>query len=343
MLRQVRSGIGYLPLARPFRISREVRTVAKVVTVELTQGGARGVGEAVPYTRYGETLYSVMAQIDRVEQALSDGATRAEIAQLLPPGAARNAVDCALWDLEAALAGTTVATLLGSVQPADLTTALTISLDVPEHMAAAAAALSGADLVKVKVNADDPAACLRAVRAAVPNARLIVDPNESWTMSLLERMQPLLEELRVTFVEQPLPANADGDLEGFQPRVPICADESCHTSADLGDLVGRYGLVNIKLDKTGGLTEALALIDAARSSGFGVMVGCMICSSLSIAPALHVAARADFADLDGPLWLKEDRPGGVRLEGARLMPPVAGFWGSPPPMPGLEISDETAQ
>jgi L-alanine-DL-glutamate epimerase-like enolase superfamily enzyme len=328
MLRNVTSRVERWPLASPFRISRGVRTVAEVVTVELRQGAASGIGEAVPYARYGETPDSVLAQIRSLHAALERGATRADIARLLPAGAARNAVDCALWDLEAALAGTDVADMLGAPPLRPITTALTISLDTPERMREAAASLGNADLVKVKVNADNPEAALRAVRAAVPSARLIVDPNESWTLPILERLQPLLAELQVTFVEQPLPAGDDACLQGFEARVPICADESCHTAADLDGLVGRYGIVNIKLDKTGGLTEALGLLDQARSRGFGVMVGCMISTSLSIAPAFHVAARADFADLDGPLWIKDDRPGGVRLEGGRLLPPGAGFWGS---------------
>ena len=169
--------------------------------------------------------------------------------------------------------------------------------------------------------------CLQAVRDAAPEAQLIVDPNESWTMALLERLQPLLEELKIAFVEQPLPSGADSELQGFAPRVPVCADESCHTADDLDLLAGRYGMVNIKLDKTGGLTGALELLAAARARDFAVMVGCMICTSLSIAPALHVAAQADFADLDGPLWLANDRVGGVQASGGLLLPPAPGFWG----------------
>ena len=194
-------------------------------------------------------------------------------------------------------------------------------------MAVAAAALADAPLIKVKVDGHEPEACLRAVRAAAPHPAMIVDPNEGWDLALLAELQPLLAELRVAFVEQPLPAAEDAGLAGFEPLVPICADESCHTAAELDMLAGRYGMVNIKLDKTGGLTEALVLLDAARARGFGVMVGCMISSSLSIAPALQLAAQADYADLDGPLWLKDDRPGGVVLRDGMLMPPANGFWG----------------
>ncbi len=326
MLRDVTARVERFPLARPFRISRGIKTLAEVVTVALREGAAEGRGEGVPYGRYGETVESVTAQIAAVEGALADGATRTEIQALLPPGAARNAVDCALWDLEARLGRGRVSEEIagGPLQPT--VTAITVSLDVPERMGEAAAALHAAELVKVKVDAEAPEACLRAVRAALPAMPLIVDPNESWDMALLERMQPLMLELGIAFVEQPLPAGEDRALEGFRPPVPVCADESCHTADDLEVLQSRYAMVNIKLDKTGGLTEALRLSEAARERGFGVMVGCMICSSLSIAPALIVAARADYADLDGPLWLAKDRPGGVLLRGGRLLPPEPGFW-----------------
>ena len=322
MLRQLSRRAERWPLATPFRISRGVKTVAEVVTVTLVQDGATGRGESVPYARYGETSESVLAQIASVEKAIAEGAGRTALQDLLPAGAARNALDCALWDLEAALTGQVVGT-----PPPELVTALTVGLDAPDAMAAAAASLADMPLIKVKVDAGDPEACLRAVRAAAPRPAMIVDPNESWDFALLERLQPLLAELRATFVEQPLPAEADAALEGFAPLVPICADESCHTVADLDRLAPRYGMINIKLDKTGGLTGALALREAARARGMGVMVGCMICTSLSIAPALHVAAGADFADLDGPLWLKEDRPGGVTTRAGRLIPPAPGFWG----------------
>lgn len=327
--REILSGIESLPLKRPFRISRGVKTVAEVVTVELRQLGSIGRGEAVPYARYGETSGSVLAQIAAVSPALEAGATRDDLARLLPPGAARNAIDCALWDLEAGLEGHGVGSIIGWGDPGPVETALTVSLDTPANMAAAAAALSGAGLIKVKVDASDPFAAIRAVRSAAPGARLIVDPNESWDMAILERIQPLLEELAVAFVEQPLPAGEDACLEGFRPGVPVCADESCHTADDLEMLKTRYGMVNIKLDKTGGLTAAIELLAAARALDLGVMVGCMVSSSLSIAPALHLAARADFADLDGPIWLVADRAGGVVLREHLLWPPASGFWGQP--------------
>ncbi|MDB5669054.1 MAG: dipeptide epimerase [Alphaproteobacteria bacterium] len=326
-MRNVRIRSDTFPLAAPFVIARGSKTAAEVVAVELREGGAVGRGEGVPYARYGESVASVEAQLRAVEAALGAGIARDELAALLPPGAARNAADCALWDLEAKLSGIGVDERIGLAAPSSTATALTVGIDTPERMAQAAAALLGADLIKVKVDADAPDLALTAVRAAAPKARLIVDPNESWTFDLLERMQPLLLALRIEFVEQPLPAGEDEMLDGFAPRVPICADESCHVAGDLERLAGRYGLVNIKLDKTGGLTEALVLLDCARRRGFGVMVGCMICTSLSIAPALRIAAAADYADLDGPLWLKQDRNGGIGLDAGRIIPPPPGFWG----------------
>jgi L-alanine-DL-glutamate epimerase-like enolase superfamily enzyme len=325
-MRDVRTSIEQWPLAAPFRISRGIKTVAEVVTVELHEGGVVGRGECVPYPRYGDTTESVSRQIQDIKDALARGASRSELPGLLPPGPAMNAVDCALWDLEAALSGSPVHQILGETLP-PVVTALTVSLDTPDKMAAAAETMNGAALIKVKVNAEEPEACIRAVRGAAPEAALIVDPNESWNLDLLSRLQPLLEELRVDFVEQPLPSEDDGVLEGFQPLVPICADESCHTAKDLDVLMRRYGMVNIKLDKTGGLTGGLELLEAARERGFGVMVGCMVSTSLSIAPAMHIAARADYADLDGPLWLKQDRAGGVSLRDGRLVPAAPGFWG----------------
>lgn len=327
MTREIRFGIEQLALARPFRISRGVKTVAEVVTVELRLGDCIGRGEAVPYAHYGETPEAVAAQIAAVALEIQSGATRADIASLLPAGAARNAVDCALWDLEAGLTRQSVGSLTGWGDPGPVETALTVSLDSPANMAVAAAAMGAVGLIKVKVDARDPFEAIRAVRGAAPGARLIVDPNESWDMPLLERIQPLLEALSIAFVEQPLPAGEDAGLDGFRPRIPVCADESCHTAEDLETLRNRYGMVNIKLDKTGGLTGAIELLAAARATDLGVMVGCMVSSSLSIAPALHVAARADFADLDGPVWMAQDRVGGVTLRNGMLWPPAPGFWG----------------
>lgn len=327
MLRELSARHLSWPLAAPFRISRGVKYSAEVVAVEIREGAFRGRAESVPYARYGETIESVLDEIECARQAIADGASRMQLAQLLPPGAARNAVDCALWDLEAQRSGASVWSTLRLAPPQVLTTALTVGLDTPERMGAAAARIASARLVKVKVDASAPAAQIEAVRRAAPAARLIVDPNESWNIALLHDMQPTLAALDVALVEQPLPAADDEALQGFESAVPICADESCHVSADLPRLQGRYQAINIKLDKTGGLTEALALRTAARAGGFRIMVGCMICSSLGIAPAFLVARGAEFVDLDGPLWLQADHAGGVRSHNGALHPAAPGFWG----------------
>jgi L-alanine-DL-glutamate epimerase-like enolase superfamily enzyme len=315
-------------LNAPFRIARGVKTFADVVTVTISEGGVDGRGEGVPYPRYGESVESALAAIEEIRGAVEAGAGREALTSLLPPGAARNAVDCALWDLEARRSGRDVAGLLDMPAPGPRVSAITLGIDTPEAMAGAAARLADAPLLKIKVDADDPAARIRAVRAAAPKAALIVDPNESWDQALVEAMQPILVEAGTALLEQPVPAGADEWLEGYEPAVPICADESVHVAADLDSVERRYQAVNVKLDKAGGLTAALELALAARARGLGLMTGCMVCSSLSIAPALHLAALSDFADLDGPLWLREDRPGGVRDEGGLLFPPAPGFWGS---------------
>ena len=317
------------PLKAPFRIARGVKTAADVVTVTIADGAATGRGEAVPYPRYGESVDSVLAQIEDMRALIEQGMDREALRDALPAGAARNAVDCALWDLEARLSGRSVAAMIGSETPAPVATALTISIDTPAAMAAAAAELSNAPLLKVKVDAEDPAARIRAVREAAPASKLIVDPNESWDRGLVEAMQNVLAEAVVALLEQPVPVGEDGWLEDFSPRVPICADESIHVAADLPAVARRYQVVNVKLDKAGGLTEALEVARQARALGLGLMTGCMVSSSLSIAPALHVAAFSDFADLDGPLWLLADRPGGVRGKAGILQPPAPGFWGTP--------------
>lgn len=314
-------------LSRPFRISRGVKTAADVVTVRLSEGGAEGRGEGVPYARYGESVESVLAQIAAVRGTIEAGAGRAELMALMPPGAARNALDCALWDLEARLAGRSVAALLGAPEPGRIATALTVVIDTPKAMARAAAAIADAPLIKVKVDGEDPAAAVRAVRAEAPGAALIVDPNESWNEALLRATMPVLEKCGVAVLEQPVPAGEDTWLEGFRSPVPICADEAIHTVAELDTVAARYDAVNVKLDKAGGLTAGIELAQAVRSRGMKLMSGCMVSSSLGIAPALHIARLVDWADLDGPLWLAEDRPGGVTADNGWLMPPSAGFWG----------------
>ncbi|HEX8569848.1 MAG TPA: N-acetyl-D-Glu racemase DgcA [Caulobacteraceae bacterium] len=306
-------------LAAPFRISRGVKTEIEVVAAEIAGGPAVGRGEGVPYPRYGESPAAVLQQVLSLACEVERGLTRRELLEALSPGSARAAVDAALWDMEGRA-------LAAGAAPAPVVTALTVSLDEPAAMAVAAAALAHAPLLKVKVDARAPEAQIRAVRAAAPRARLIVDPNESWSIDLLRDLQGLLSSLGVALVEQPLPAEADEALEGFPAQVPICADESCHVAADLDRLEGRYQAVNIKLDKSGGLTAALDLYREARARGLLVMVGCMICTSRSIAPAQVLAARADFVDLDGPLWLRRDHAGGVRLQESLLQPASAELW-----------------
>jgi L-Ala-D/L-Glu epimerase len=315
------------PLKAPFRISRGVKTEAETVIVQLQRGEAIGRGEATPYPHYGESCDSVMAQLAPALAAFEAGAPDEGLTALLSPGAARNALDCALWDLEARESGRSVARMTGLAMPETVICAVTISLDEPEAMAAAARASATAPLIKVKLNADRPGERLQAVADAAPDARLIVDPNESWTRGLLEELGPLLARLPVALIEQPLPADDDRSLEGFTPPAPLCADESFHTTADLEALRNRYQVVNIKLDKTGGLTEATQALKSARALGFQVMSGCMVASSLAIAPALHIAGAADFVDLDGPWWLAGDWPDGVRLEGGVMHSPTVGFWG----------------
>lgn len=316
-------------LSRPFRIARGTKTAADVITVTIGQNGMIGRGEGVPYPRYGESIEGALAALERVRADIEAGADRAALLGLLPPGAARNAIDCALLDLEARVSGSDVATILGVPAHARIASALTIGIDTPAMMANEARRLADAPLLKIKVDAQDPSTRIRAVRAAAQNAALIVDPNESWDRALVEAMQPVLVEARVALLEQPVPADADAWLEGFTPAVPICADESVHVAADLAVVGRRYQVVNVKLDKAGGLTAALDLARGARAAGLGLMTGCMISSSLSIAPALHLAHLSDFVDLDGPLWLREDRPGGVSDEGGYLLPPEPGFWGTP--------------
>jgi L-alanine-DL-glutamate epimerase-like enolase superfamily enzyme len=309
-------------LAQVFTISRGSRTQAEVLTVRIEKGGFMGWGECVPYARYGETLQSVTAQIEAL------GAVgRGELAEALPAGAARNAVDCALWDLEAKTAGRRVSDLIGLGAPGPEVTAYTLSLDTPEAMQAQAALNAFRPLLKIKLGTPDDMPRLEAVRRGAPQSRIIVDANEGWSAEVYLDLAPHLLRLGVELVEQPLPAAEDDALLGLERILPICADESCHDSSSLADMQGKYDFANIKLDKTGGLTEALALRDAARASGFGIMVGCMVGSSLAMAPATLVAQGAAFTDLDGPLLLAEDRDQPLKFDAAGVHPPVAALWG----------------
>ena len=310
-------------LAQVFTISRGSRTEAKVLTVRIARGGVTGWGECVPYARYDETLESVEAQI----RSLPEGIDRLALQEALPAGAARNAVDCALWDLEAKQAGCRVWELAGLPAPGPEVTAYTLSLDTPEAMQAQAAKHAHRPLLKIKLGTPDDMPRLEAVRAGAPEARIIVDANEGWSAEVYADLALHLLRLGVALVEQPLPAGEDDALLGVDRPVPLCADESCHDSASLSKLKGKYDMVNIKLDKTGGLTEALKLRDAARAEGYDVMVGCMVGSSLAMAPAVLVAQGAAITDLDGPLLLAEDRADGLLFDAAGVHPSAASFWG----------------
>lgn len=307
-----------------FAIARGARTHVEVVEVALTRGGVTGRGECVPYPRYGESVEGVLDQIATLPAAL----TRAQLQDLLPPGAARNAVDCALWDWQAKAEGRPVWQIAGlTTAPRPVVTAFTLSLDTPEAMRAKAAANAHRPLLKVKLGGEGDLDRLRAVRQGAPEARLIVDANEGWDAAAYGRMIPHLQALGVALIEQPLPAGADDAVRDLPRPIPLCADESCHDCASLDALAGKYDVVNIKLDKTGGLTEAMALRDAARAAGFGVMVGCMAASSLAMAPALLVAQGADFTDLDGPLLLAEDRDNPIRYDAEGAHPADPQLWG----------------
>lgn len=310
-------------LAQVFTISRGSRTEAKVLTAHVTRNGITGRGECVPYARYDETLDSVEDQI----RGLPTDVTRAALQDLLPAGAARNAVDCALWDLEAKQAGKRVWELAGLPEPGPEITAYTLSLDTSEAMLAQAQENAHRPLLKIKLGTPDDMPRLEAVRQGAPEARIIIDANEGWSAAVYADLAPHLVRLGVELVEQPLPAGEDAALIGMDRPVPVCADESCHDRASLPGLEGKYDVVNIKLDKTGGLTEALLLRDAALAAGYDVMVGCMVGSSLAMAPATLVAQGARVVDLDGPLLLAEDRQQPLRFDDRGVHPPVAALWG----------------
>ena len=315
------------PLAEVFTISRGSRTEARVVTVTLDRQGIRGRGECVPYARYGETVDSVIAQIEGLRGAIADGLDRHRLQDALPAGAARNALDCAFWDLDAKVTGTRAAELAGERSPSPVVTAYTLSLADPKTMRAKAAEHAHRPLLKVKLGGEGDMARLEAVRAGAPDTAIIIDANEGWDAETYRELAPALVRLGVTMVEQPLPAGEDDLLAEMERPLPVCADESCHDRASLPGLRGKYDMVNIKLDKTGGLTEALALRDAARAEGYAIMVGCMVGSSLAMAPAVLVAQGATVTDLDGPLLLAEDRDPPLAYEGSTVHPPRPELWG----------------
>ncbi|MEM0947502.1 MAG: N-acetyl-D-Glu racemase DgcA [Pseudomonadota bacterium] len=314
-------------LAEAFTISRGSRTEAQVLTVTVSEGGHIGCGECVPYARYGESLDSVADQIRSVANGLADTGAGFDPAAHLPPGAARNAVDCALWDWRAKRAGQPIHTLLDLPAPGSVVTAFTLSLGSPDAMRAAAERAAHRPLLKIKLGGEGDMARLEAVRAGAPDAKIIVDANEGWTAETYTELAPHLIRLGVAMVEQPLPAGKDDLLAAISRPLPVCADESCHDRASLRGLAGKYDMVNIKLDKTGGLTEALALREAAEAAGLGIMVGCMVGTSLAMAPAILVAQGAEVVDLDGPLLLAEDRDTPLLFEGSDVYPPEPELWG----------------
>jgi L-alanine-DL-glutamate epimerase-like enolase superfamily enzyme len=315
------------PLAHAFTISRGSRTSAEVVVAEVHDGEFRGRGECVPYPRYGESVDSVVAALEAMKGAVFSGLDRRELQQAMPPGAARNALDCAFWDLDAKRDDRRAAEIAGIGELRPVVTAYTLSLDTPEKMGEAAAAQRQRPLLKLKLTGDGDIERVAAVRRAAPAARLIVDANEGWSERHLTEVMPALARLGVELIEQPLPAGADEALRRAPHPIPVCADESCHTAGDLDALAGKYDAVNIKLDKTGGLTEALRLAAAARERGFKIMVGCMVGTSLGMAPAVLVAQQAQIVDLDGPLLLASDRVPGLRYDGSTLHPPEPALWG----------------
>ncbi|ACL59343.1 N-acetyl-D-Glu racemase DgcA [Methylobacterium nodulans] len=315
------------PLAGRFTISRGSRTEAVVVEARVTDGTHTGRGECVPYARYGETVEGVRDLVAAQGPAVAAGATRADLLRLMPAGAARNALDCALWDYEAKATGRPAHAIAGLPPPCPATTAYTLSLGTPEEMEAAARAAAQRPLLKVKLGGEGDPARIAAVRRGAPAARLIVDANEAWRAGTLAENLAACAAAGVELIEQPLPASDDGALAGLPRSIPLCADESLHDTAGLDALLGRYDAINIKLDKAGGLTEALALARAARERGLTIMVGCMVGTSLAMAPAMLLADFAAFVDLDGPLLLARDREPGLRFEGSTIHPPEPALWG----------------
>ncbi len=315
------------PITGAFTISRGAKTEAVTVVAEVGRGGHTGRGECVPYPRYGETPEATLAALQAMQEPLRRGLDRRGLQTTMPAGAARNALDCALIDLDAKIAGKRAWDLLGRSAPHACITAYTISLDTPAAMADAAARAAHRPLLKIKLGGDGDGMRIAAVRKAAPNTELIVDANEAWTPDNLAQNLAACADAGVTLVEQPLAAGKDDALARIRRPLAVCADESVHDRASLDGLRGRYDAINIKLDKTGGLTEALAMADAAHALGFDIMIGCMVATSLAMAPAMLLARAARFVDLDGPLLLARDRDGGLRYDGSRVYPPEAALWG----------------
>jgi L-alanine-DL-glutamate epimerase-like enolase superfamily enzyme len=324
---QLAARIEHWPIAGAFTISRGAKTEVITVVAELSRSGHTGRGECVPYARYGETPEATLAALLSMREALGKGLGRQALQAALPAGAARNALDCALIDLEARIGGRRAWELLGRPAPRPCTTAFTISLGTPKAMAAATAKAAHRPLLKIKLGGNGDGKRIAAVRKEAPESELIVDANEAWTPANLEQNLAACAAAGVTLVEQPLPAGQDEALARIRRPVAVCADESVHDRASLEGLRERYDAVNIKLDKTGGLTEALAMADAAQALGFEIMVGCMVATSLSMAPAMLLTPQARFVDLDGPLLLAKDRDDGLRYDGSTVYPPDAALWG----------------
>jgi L-alanine-DL-glutamate epimerase-like enolase superfamily enzyme len=323
----VRIHVSAWPLGAVFSISRGSKTQAEVIVVDIERDGVTGRGECVPYARYGETIASVKAQLEQTKPWVQAGGERESLAAQLPAGAARNALDCALWDVAAKATGQRVWTLAGIGAPETVVTAYTLSLDTPAAMAKSAATHAARPLLKLKLDRNDPVGRVQAVHEAAPNAQLIVDANEAWQPSDLDKWLPALSDLGVAMVEQPLPAGRDEALVGLSSPIPIGADESCHIAEDVARLRDRYQMVNIKLDKSGGLTEALRVREAALTAELQFMVGCMVGTSLSMAPAMLLTPGARFVDLDGPLLLANDRQPGLTYSGAQVLVPTSDVWG----------------
>ncbi len=326
-MREVSARIERFATAQPFVIARGSKQHVDVVVAEVREGALCGRGEGTPIYYLGDSAELALAAVQAQAPAISAGASRADLLDAMPAGAARNALDSALWDLEAKQSGQRVWQTIGLPQPRPMLTAYTISLGDPAAMARQAGQASHRELLKLKLGGEGDLERVAAVRRAAPDARLIADANEGWAGLDVERMCHAMAAHGLELIEQPLPAGADQDLRHVRSPVPLAADESCHDRGDLGAVVGKYRFINLKLDKCGGLTEALALIHAARQRGLGLMTGCMLSSSLGVAPAFYAAMHGAFADLDGPLLLAQDRAGGLRFDGSDIAPPEVEFWG----------------
>ena len=329
MMRRVFIAHESWPLAGNFAISRGSKTTAEVVTITLEEDGHTGRGECVPYAHYGETVAGVMEALEHARLEIETGLKRENIPAVVSPKAARNALDCAMWDLEAKQTGTPAWKLAGLSRFEPVVTVFTLGIDDPDVMAAGAAdaANQGRNLLKLKLGQDNDAERLRAIRQAAPNSRLIVDANEGWSPAQLPEILQVCSQVGVELVEQPLPASDDEYLRSIEHPISICADESAHDLSSLPSLIGKYDAINIKLDKTGGLTGALALADAVHAAGLDIMAGCMLATSLAMAPAMIFAQQAKFVDLDGPLLLAQDRQPGITFNASTMLPPPPSLWG----------------